>query len=265
MTVTGMSDGDRGDGWAPAPTAEQTSPDDSPDAAAYPVLVTSSVLLVEDDATIGASLGDVLRAQGYAVEWCVNGTEAMRAFELRAPDIVLLDAGLPDIDGFTVCRFIRSKHAGVPILIVTARDSDIDIVVGLDAGANDYIVKPFSIPVLLARVRAHLRANPVADADAPVVVGALRVEPASHRVFLDGQELDLRPKEFELLLLLIREAGKVVTRDRLLSDVWDLHWESSTKTLDMHIHALRRKLLDDAETSRWITTIRGIGYRFEMQ
>jgi DNA-binding response OmpR family regulator len=226
--------------------------------------VSSSVLLVEDDPTIGASLSDVLRTHGHQVEWCASGQEAMQAFERRTPDIVLLDAGLPDIDGFTVCRWIRSRHSSVPILIVTARDSDIDIVVGLDAGANDYVVKPFSIPVLLARVRAHLRASPSADADAVMVVGSLRVDRAAHRVFLDEQELELRPKEFELLVLLVRDVGKVVTRDRLLSEVWDLHWESSTKTLDMHIHALRRKLHDDAETSRWITTIRGIGYRFEM-
>jgi len=221
------------------------------------------VLLVEDDRTIGVGLADVLRTNGYRVEWCANGADAMRSFEVQVPDIVLLDAGLPDIDGFTVCRWMRSQHAGVPILIVTARDSDIDIIVGLDAGANDYIVKPFSIPVLLARVRAHLRAIPVDDVGTAIVIGALRVDPSAHRVFLDGVELDLRPKEFELLLLLVRDAGKVVTRDRLLSEVWDLHWESSTKTLDMHIHALRRKLLDDPETSRWITTIRGIGYRFE--
>jgi DNA-binding response OmpR family regulator len=225
--------------------------------------VSSDVLLVEDDATIGAGLTDVLRSNGYHVDWCTNGTDAMRSFEARLPDIVLLDAGLPDIDGFTVCRWMRSQQTAVPILIVTARDSDIDIVVGLDAGANDYIVKPFSIPVLLARVRAHLRAGPAGDADAAIVIGALRVDPSAHRVFLDDVELDLRPKEFELLLLLVRDAGKVVTRDRLLSEVWDLHWDSSTKTLDMHIHALRRKLLDDPETSRWITTIRGIGYRFE--
>lgn len=225
--------------------------------------MSSALLLVEDDQTIGAGLADVLRTNGYSVEWCANGADAMRSFEAQLPDIVLLDAGLPDIDGFTVCRWMRSQHAGVPILIVTARDSDIDVVVGLDAGANDYIVKPFSIPVLLARVRAHLRAIPAGDVGTAIVIGALRVDPSAHRVFLDDVELDLRPKEFELLLLLVRDAGKVVTRDRLLSEIWDLHWESSTKTLDMHIHALRRKLLDDPETSRWITTIRGIGYRFE--
>ncbi|MEO5900350.1 MAG: response regulator transcription factor [Ilumatobacteraceae bacterium] len=223
--------------------------------------MSSAILLVEDDATIGASLADVLRRSGYHVEWCVNGADAMRSFSTRLPDIVLLDAGLPDIDGFTICRWMRNEQTGIPILIVTARDSDIDIVVGLDAGANDYVVKPFSVQVLLARVRAHLRARPTGDAT--IVIGELRVDPAAHRVYLDDVELDLRPKEFELLVILVRDAGKVITRDRLLSEVWDLHWDSSTKTLDMHIHALRRKLLDDPGTSRWITTIRGIGYRFE--
>jgi DNA-binding response OmpR family regulator len=225
--------------------------------------VSSGVLLVEDDLTIGASVADVLRHHGYFVEWCKNGADAMRSFGEHPPDIVLLDAGLPDVDGFTVCRWMRSEGAKVPILIVTARDADIDAVVGLDAGANDYIVKPFSVPVLLARVRAHLRASPPGEAGGELVVGTLRVDPAAHRVFLDGDELELRPKEFELLELLVREAGKVVTRDRMLRDIWDLHWDSSTKTLDMHVHALRRKLRDDPERSRWITTIRGVGYRFE--
>jgi DNA-binding response OmpR family regulator len=226
--------------------------------------VPSGLLLVEDDVTIGTTLTEVLRAHGYDVEWCTTGAGGMQAFERRPADLVLLDAGLPDIDGFTVCRWIRSQHAGVPILIVTARDSDIDIVVGLDAGANDYVVKPFSVPVLLARVRAHLRSVPPVDSGAAIVLGPLRIEPAAHRVFLDGTEVDVRPKEFELLLLLARDAGKVVTRERLLSEVWDLHWDSSTKTLDMHVHALRRKLGGDAETSRWITTVRGVGYRFEL-
>jgi DNA-binding response OmpR family regulator len=220
------------------------------------------VLIVEDDPGIGATLRDSLRAHGYAVVWSATGSDALARFEEHRPDIALLDLGLPDVDGFTVCRWMRSQAATVPILIVTARDSDIDIVVGLDAGANDYVVKPFSVPVLLARIRAHLRSLPAADS--VMVVGALRVDAAAHRVFLDDEELDLRPKEFDLLLVLVREVGKVVTRDRLLSEVWDLHWESSTKTLDMHVHALRRKLLDDAESSKWITTVRGVGYRFEL-
>jgi len=224
--------------------------------------VATSVLVVEDDPVIGASLRDSLRSHGYDVVWASTGSDATSHFEEQRPDIAILDLGLPDVDGFTICRWMRSQSPTVPILIVTARDSDIDIVVGLDAGANDYVVKPFSIPVLLARIRAHLRAVPLADT--VIVIGALRVDPAARRVFLDDVEVELRPKEFELLHMLVSEVGKVVTRDRLLSEVWDLHWESSTKTLDMHVHALRRKLLDDAETSRWITTVRGVGYRFEI-
>jgi DNA-binding response OmpR family regulator len=226
--------------------------------------MSASVLLVEDDATIGAALSAVLGDHDFEVEWCIDGASAMRAFGAQVPDLVLLDAGLPDVDGFTVCRWMRSRHAGVPIVMVTARDSDIDVVVGLDSGANDYVVKPFSVPVLLARVRAHLRASPAPGHSTVITLGALRVDPAAHRVFLDEVEVELRAKEFELLLMLVRDAGKVVTRDRLLSEIWDLQWESSTKTLDMHVHALRRKLLDDPETSRWISTVRGVGYRFEV-
>jgi DNA-binding response OmpR family regulator len=224
--------------------------------------VVPSLLLVEDDEAIGDALRDALVTNGYTVRWCRAAGEAIASFEAEAPDLVLLDVGLPDIDGFTVCRWFRGQQPSMPIVMVTARDSDIDIVVGLDAGASDYVTKPFSRPVLLARIRAHLRAV-VTDGTRPIVSGGLTVDPGAHRVVLDGVELDVRPKEFELLLLLVREAGRVVTRDRILREVWDLHWESTTKTLDMHIHALRRKLGDDADRPRWISTIRGVGYRFE--
>ena len=194
--------------------------------------------------------------------WCTTAQLAIASFEATTPDLVLLDAGLPDIDGFTVCRWFRGQQPNLPIIMVTARDSDVDIVVGLDAGASDYVTKPFSTPVLLARIRAHLRAT-TTDTTRPLTFAELTIDPGAHRVTLDGVDVEIRPKEFELLVLLAREAGKVVTRDRILSEVWDLHWESSTKTLDMHIHALRRKLGDDADQPRWITTIRGVGYRFE--
>jgi DNA-binding response OmpR family regulator len=224
--------------------------------------VVSSLLLVEDDVAIGTALGDVLTTHGHTVEWCDTAHSALASFEARTPDLVLLDAELPDIDGFTVCRWFRSQQPQLPIVMVTARDSDVHIVVGLDAGASDYVTKPFSTPVLLARIRAHLRTS-ISDTTRALVFGELTVDPGAHRVLLDGTDVELRPKEFELLLLLTREAGKVVTRDRILRDVWDLHWDSSSKTLDMHIHALRRKLGDDADQPRWISTIRGVGYRFE--
>ena len=223
---------------------------------------SASLLLVEDDSTVGDVLQRMLTQRGYVVEWCTTGGAAITAFERGHPDLVLLDAGLPDMDGYTVCRWMRTQHATLPIIMVTARDAEIDIVVGLDAGATDYVTKPFSTPVLLARIRAHLRTTSLDDT-AQLLFDGLTVDPGAHRVFLDGGEVDLRPKEFELLVLLAREAGRVVTRERILRDVWDLHWESSTKTLDMHIHALRKKLGDDAERPRWITTIRGVGYRFE--
>ena len=224
--------------------------------------MVSSVLVVEDDVAIGRGLFDVLTAHGHAVELCTTAQLAIASFEATTPDLVLLDAGLPDIDGFTVCRWFRGQQPTLPIIMVTARDSDVDIVVGLDAGASDYVTKPFSTPVLLARIRAHLRAT-TTDTTRPLTFGELTIDPGAHRVTLDGVDVEIRPKEFELLVLLAREAGKVVTRDRILGEIWDLHWESSTKTLDMHIHALRRKLGDDADQPRWITTIRGVGYRFE--
>jgi DNA-binding response OmpR family regulator len=224
--------------------------------------VVSSLLVVEDDVAIGRGLSDVLTSHGHAVNWCTTAQLAIASFEATAPDLVLLDAGLPDIDGFTVCRWFREQQPNLPIIMVTARDSDVDIVVGLDAGASDYVTKPFSTPVLLARIRAHLRTS-TTDATRTLTFGELTIDPGAHRVTLDGVDVEIRPKEFELLALLAREAGKVVTRDRILSEIWDLHWESSTKTLDMHIHALRRKLGDDADQPHWITTIRGVGYRFE--
>lgn len=221
-------------------------------------------MIVEDDETIGSALQRLLVAAGYSVEHFVTGRDALNAANRRTPDLVILDVGLPDQDGFAVCRHLRSTFADLPVVMLTARDSDIDIVVGLDAGASDYVTKPFSAPVLLARLRAHLRGS-TTDPDQPFECGALRIDPAARRVTLDETELDLRAKEFDLLLILARDAGRVVTRDRILAEVWDLHWESSTKTLDMHVSALRRKLGDDTDSRQWITTLRGVGYRFEAQ
>jgi DNA-binding response OmpR family regulator len=215
------------------------------------------IVLVEDDPSIGAVIADALTAHGYHVDWCHFGLTATSLLERVTPHLVVLDAGLPDIDGFTLCRWLREKHSDLPILLVTARDAEIDIVVGLDAGATDYITKPFSINILLARIRAHLRGIEATDATTPITIGPITVDPAAYVVTVDGQEVPLRRREFELLLLLSREAGRVVTRERLLSEVWDLHWESSTKTLDMHVLALRKKLGDAIE----IATVRGVGYR----
>lgn len=198
-----------------------------------------------------------LESHGYAVDWFVNSQDANLVLEENLPDLVLLDAGLPDVDGFTLCRWLREQHHDLPIILVTARDADIDIVVGLDAGATDYVTKPFSMNVLLARIRAHLRPTDNIDTAAAMELGSLRIEPAAYIASVAGTAIELRPREFELLVYLARHAGRVVTRDRLLADVWDLHWDSSTKTVDMHIVALRRKLGDSIE----IVTVRGVGYR----
>ena len=221
--------------------------------------MSQRVVVVEDDTSIGAAVRDTLVLHGYSVDWCIDGASATETIDREPPDLVLLDAGLPDIDGFTLCRRIREHHREVPIVLVTARDADIDVVVGLDAGANDYVTKPFSMNVLLARVRAHLRNTASADPEAPIEVGALRVDPAAYLVTADGTPVELRPREFELLVLLCREAGRVVTRERLLAEVWDLHWDSSTKTLEMHVMGLRRKLGNAIE----IATVRGVGYRLD--
>jgi DNA-binding response OmpR family regulator len=221
--------------------------------------VHQRVLVVEDDESIGEEVKVSLESHGYEVEWCTTGLGAQSAVERKLPSLVLVDAGLPDIDGFTLCRRLRDGNRELPIVLVTARDAEIDIVVGLDAGADDYITKPFSMNVLLARVRAHLRNADADGEDGPLEFGALRVDPAAYGVTVDGRAVELRRREFELLLVLCRRAGRVVTRERLLADVWDLHWESSTKTLDMHVMALRRKLGGAID----IATVRGVGYRFD--
>lgn len=219
------------------------------------------VLVVEDDESIGSAMRNALADHGYTVEWCLDGVSAMERMKLQAPDIVLLDAGLPDVDGFTLCRSLREQHRDLPIVIVTARDSEIDIVVGLDAGASDYVTKPFSMNILLARVRAHLRGTEAKGLDESIQVGQLRVDPVGYEAFIGDEAVPLRRREFELLLLLSREAGRVVTRERILSEVWDLHWETSTKTVEVHVLALRRKLGDAIE----IATVRGVGYRLVTQ
>lgn len=220
------------------------------------------MLIVEDDPVIADEVRRALDAHGYVTEVAHTGRDGLAASATFGPDVVVLDLGLPDLDGVQVCRLLRAELPVVPIVIVTARDDDIDIVVGLDAGATDYVVKPFAMAVLLARLRAHLRQGQ-APSTGEIVIGSLRVDPGAHRAYLDGTELELRPKEFALLVALAREAGRVVTRDRLLDEVWDLQWQTSTKTLDMHVHALRRKLGPRPEGRPWIATVRSVGYRFE--
>jgi DNA-binding response OmpR family regulator len=220
----------------------------------------AGILLVEDDDAIASGLERVLDSQGYAVRRLARGRPAPAAADERV-GLVILDLGLPDIDGIDVCRRLRAARPDLAILIVTARDQELDVVAGLDAGADDYLVKPFRLSELLARVRAHLRRAEAAQPDRPeepLRGGDVVVDRAARRAWHHGDELTLRPKEFELLALLVAEAGRVVTRERIMREVWDTDWLGSTKTLDTHVLALRHKVGADA-----ITTLRGVGYRFE--
>ncbi|WP_341925006.1 response regulator transcription factor [Nocardioides psychrotolerans] len=228
----------------------------SPDPLSSP-----SILVIEDDQRIGASLERALGGSGYRARWERSGEEGLRACQADPPDLVLLDLGLPDMDGLDVCREIHARHPTVDILVLTARDEELDVVLGLDAGAVDYITKPFRLAELLARIRAQLRRHGERS-QATTVCGDLRVDPEARRAWRGEEELELRAKEFDLLARLVADTGSVVTRETLMSDVWDEHWFGSTKTLDFHIAALRRKLDRDGAPSR-IATLRGVGYRFE--
>jgi DNA-binding response OmpR family regulator len=222
--------------------------------------VEQQILVVEDDEAIGSGLARVLSGEGYEVTWTTHGMQALGQVSDAA--LVVLDLGLPDIDGITVCRRMRADHPELSILILSARDQELDVVAGLDAGADDYLVKPFRLSELLARVRAHLRRAAGADSgddEEQRQVGAIRIDLAARRAWREGEEVTLRPKEFELLALLASEAGRVVTRERIMERVWDTDWLGSTKTLDTHILSLRQKIGADA-----ITTLRGVGYRLEV-
>ncbi|MCA0335640.1 MAG: response regulator transcription factor [Actinobacteria bacterium] len=222
----------------------------------------TKVLLAEDDAAISEPLARALRREGYEVEVVEDGPAALEAGRL-GPDLLVLDLGLPGLDGLDVCRRLRGEGLTVPVLILTARADEVDTVVGLDAGADDYVTKPFRLAELLARARALLRrgtADVAGHENAPV-----RIDPGGHRVFVNGTEVPLTAKEFELLTVLVRHEGKVVSREQLMRDVWDTAWYGSTKTLDMHISVLRRKLGDDVSNQRLITTVRGVGFRFDNQ
>jgi two-component system, OmpR family, response regulator RegX3 len=221
-----------------------------------------TILLVEDEVSITEPLAEALRNEGFEAQ--VAGTVA-EALELarRDPDLVLLDLMLPDGSGFDVCRELR-KRSQVPIIMLTARGEEADRVVGLELGADDYVVKPFSAREVVARIRAVLRRAdaPEPAGEATLEVGDLRLDPAKHEVTHRGAILELSRKEFELLRLLMRNAGSVVTRERLIDEVWDPNWFGSTKTLDVHVSGLRRKLGDDPAAPRYLHTVRGVGFRF---
>jgi DNA-binding response OmpR family regulator len=219
----------------------------------------TSVLLAEDDPAISEPLARALRREGYEVDVASDGPQTLEAAKNGGIDLIVLDIGLPRLDGLEVCRRIRSSGQSVPVLILTARADEVDTVIGLDAGADDYVTKPFRLAELLARVRALLRRG----ASETKVVQGVRVDTDARRAWLGNTEIELTSKEFDLLALMVAEAGKVVTREQIMRQVWDSKWWGSTKTLDMHVSWLRRKLGDDAHNPQYITTVRGVGFRFE--
>jgi len=200
-----------------------------------------------------------LQREDYTVDAVADGAEAARLGVEDDYDLLVLDIGLPTLDGLEVCRRVRAAHPRVPILILTAQSDELDVVEGLDAGADDYVPKPFRLGELLARVRALLRRA----APAEMLARGVRVDADARRVFKNGDEIALTPKEFDLLALLLANAGSVVRRERLMAEVWDENWFGSTKTLDVHMSSLRRKLGDDGADPELITTVRGVGFRFE--
>jgi two-component system, OmpR family, response regulator RegX3 len=214
------------------------------------------ILVVEDEDSIAVPLVDGLRREGFDVDRAATGAEALAH---RVMDVVLLDLRLPDIDGFDVCRRLRAQ-SDVPIIIVSARGDEVDRVIGLEIGADDYVVKPFGFREVLARIRAVTRrGRDTGDGHDGVIVGPLEVNRKTHRVALSGQPLDLTPKEFDLLEMLATEPGVAVSRQRIFEQVWDTSWYGSTKTIDVHVASLRRKLGDP----RWIEAVRGVGFRLE--
>jgi len=226
-----------------------------------------TVLLVDDEPLIRETVAEALEGDGLRVITAADGREALLKFRADPPDLVLLDLMLPQLSGMEVCRILRRESA-VPIVMLTARDSEVDKVVGLELGADDYVTKPFSLRELQARVRAHLRRLDAAapprptptDRPADVRLGSVVVDVAGHRLLRDGQALPVKPKAFELLAYLLRHAGQVVSRDQLLEHVWGYDYAGETRTVDVHVHWLRSQLEDDPARPRFLQTVRGVGY-----
>jgi DNA-binding response OmpR family regulator len=220
----------------------------------------AQVLLVEDDAAIRVALTRSLHEHGHAVSNASTGMTALTAAVAQKPDVVLLDLGLPDVDGADVLSMLRAV-SDVPVIVATARDDEAEVVRLLDLGADDYVIKPFTAAQLSARIRAVLRRTDRTDDDEPIVVGGLSIDTRRREVLLDGASVELARKEFELLLVLARRAGEVVAKRDLLAEVWQLAWGGSDRTVDVHLSWLRRKLGETAKQPRYLHSVRGVGVR----
>ena len=222
-----------------------------------------TILVVDDEANLRHTLAYALRQEGYEVMTAEDGEAAIETFKASAPELVILDLMLPKLDGLEVCRRIR-RQSDVPILMLTARDSELDRVVGLEIGADDYLVKPFSMRELVARVRAMLRrASRVAEPPAVGVIDlpGLRIDVPKRRVTADAREVSLTAKEFDLLAYLAGRPGQVLSRDQIVAGVWGVDFSGDPRTVDTHVKTLRERLGDDADDPRWLETVRGVGYR----
>jgi two-component system, OmpR family, response regulator RegX3 len=237
-----------------------------------------TILMVEDETSITEPLAEALDREGFDTRVAGTVADAIEQATAELPDLVLLDVMLPDGSGYDVARTLR-ETSKVPIIMLTARGEETDRIVGLELGADDYIVKPFSAREVAARIRAVLRRagdgagaaggaaatgapTGAGQASGPLDIGPVRVDPARRVASVNGEEIDLTRKEFELLALLMSEGGSVISRERLIDEVWDTNWFGSTKTLDVHVSSLRRKLGDDSQNPRFIHTVRGVGFRF---
>jgi DNA-binding response OmpR family regulator len=224
---------------------------------------TARLLLVEDDRVIGRVLDAALRRDGYDVRWHPTGSDAVRDAAARPFELALVDLGLPDVDGLAVCHRLRELQPACVVVVVTARDEEVDVIVGLDAGADDYLTKPVRLGELRARIRAHLRRTTPAP-KGPLRVGDLCLDLPARRAKINQRTLPLRAKEFDLLARLAATPGVAVSRETLMADVWDTAWLGPTKTLDVHVASVRRKLAEAGGHVPAIATVRGHGYRLEL-
>jgi two-component system response regulator RegX3 len=228
--------------------------------------MTEHILLVEDEAAIAEPLSFLLENDGYSVHWVANGKDAVTAFATEQPDLVLLDLMLPGMSGTEVCRSIRAV-ARTPIIMLTAKNSEVDIVVGLELGADDYVTKPYSSRELLARIRAVLRRSELVEEDASddsvIEIAGVRLDANRHKLTVRGVDVPIPLREFELLELLMRNAGRVLTRGQIIDRIWGSDYFGDTKTLDVHIKRIRSRIERDSAKPELLSTVRGVGYRFE--
>ena len=223
-----------------------------------------TILVVDDEQTLRETLAEALESEGHRVVTAADGREALVQFRAERPDLVLLDLMLPELSGIEVCRIIRAE-SGVPIIMLTAKDAELDKVVGLELGADDYVTKPFSLRELTARIRAIFRRSEQSAVDAPpalIDLGKDQIDLAGHRLLRDGRPVPVKPKAFELLAFLVRHPGRIFTRDQLLEQVWGYDYAGETRTVDVHVHWLRSQIEDNPGSPTLLHTVRGVGYGF---